>query len=87
MWDHVNIDQKNIIYSNIIIICKYFCSEYKIFFARRDEHSLIAVYCQKLQEGQLASLIPDSPMQVAVEIDAEQRKELEFMIKWVSIFQ
>ena len=42
---------------------------------------MIAVYCQKLMDGQLSHLIPDSPMQVALEIDAEQRKELEFMIK------
>ena len=48
---------------------------------RKDEHSLIAVYCQKLMEGHLSQLIPESPMQVALEIDAEQRKELEFMIK------
>ena len=39
------------------------------------------MYCQKLMDGQLGQLIPDSPMQVALEIDAEQRKELEFMIK------
>ena len=48
---------------------------------RKDEHSLISVYCKKLQEGQLSQTIPDSPMQVALEIDAEQRKELELMIK------
>ena len=48
---------------------------------RKDEHSLISVYCQKLQDGQLSQTIPDSPMQVALEIDAEQRKELELMIK------
>lgn len=47
----------------------------------KDEHSLIAVYCQKLSEGHVAQLIPESPMQVAQEIDAEQRKELEHMIK------
>ena len=48
---------------------------------RKDEHSLISVYCKKLQEGQLSQTVPDSPMQVALEIDAEQRKELELMIK------
>ena len=48
---------------------------------RKDEHSLISVYCQKLLEGSVSNIIPDSPMQVALEIDAEQRKELEFMIK------
>merc|ERR550539_1354520 len=47
----------------------------------KDEHSLISVYCKKLQEGQLSQTTPDSPMQVALEIDAEQRKELELMIK------
>lgn len=52
-----------------------------MIYCRKDEHSLIAVYCQKLMDGQLSQLIPDSPMQVALEIDAEQRKELEFMIK------
>ena len=54
---------------------------YKISSCRKDEHSLISVYCKKLQEGQLSQTIPDSPMQVALEIDAEQRKELELMIK------
>ena len=42
---------------------------------------MISLYCQRLQEGQLTQTIPDSPMQVALEIDAEQRKELELMIK------
>ena len=51
------------------------------FDYRKDEHSLIATYCQKLSEGHLSQLIPESPMQVASEIDAEQRKELEYMIK------
>jgi len=46
----------------------------------KDEHSLIAAYCQKLSEGHLSHLIPESPMQVASEIDGEQRKELEHMI-------
>ena len=54
---------------------------WKDSFFRKDEHSLIAVYCQKLLEGHLNTQIQDSPMQVALEIDAEQRKELEFMIK------
>ena len=31
---------------------------------RKDEHSLIAAYCQKLSEGHLSHLIPESPMQV-----------------------
>jgi len=47
----------------------------------KDEHCLIAAYCQKLTEGHLTQLVPDSPMQVAQEIDSEQRKELEHMIK------
>ena len=32
-------------------------------------------------EGHVSTQIPDSPMSVALEIDAEQRKELEMMIK------
>ena len=32
-------------------------------------------------EGTVSTQIPDSPMSVALEIDAEQRKELEMMIK------
>ena len=53
----------------------------RVSSCRKDEHSLISVYCKKLQEGKLSQTIPDSPMQVALEIDAEQRKELEMMIK------
>lgn len=46
-----------------------------------DEHSLIAQYCQKLHNGDLMSVVPDSPMQLMAEIDAEQRHELELMIR------
>ncbi len=54
-------------------------SKYVSFY--RDEHSLIAQYCQKLHNGDLMSIVPDSPMQLMAEIDAEQRHELELMIR------
>ena len=46
-----------------------------------DEHSLIAQYCQKLHNGDLVTTVPDSPLQLMAEIDAEQRHELELMIR------
>ena len=46
-----------------------------------DEHSLIAQYCQKLHNGDLISAVPDSPLTLMAEIDAEQRHELELMIR------
>jgi len=46
-----------------------------------DEHSLIAQYCQKLHNGDLISSVPDSPLSLMAEIDAEQRHELEMMIR------
>ena len=46
-----------------------------------DEHSLIAQYCQKLHNGDLISTVPDSPLTLMAEIDAEQRHELELMIR------
>ena len=46
-----------------------------------DEHSLIAQYCQKLHNGDLLTTVPDSPLQLMAEIDAEQRHELELMIR------
>ena len=49
--------------------------------ALTDEHSLIAQYCQKLHNGDLISSVPDSPLQLMAEIDAEQRHELELMIR------
>jgi dystrophin len=49
-----------------------------------DEHSLIAQYCQKLHNGDLMSIVPDSPMQLMAEIDAEQRHELEVMIRYAN---
>ena len=44
-----------------------------------DEHSLIARFCQDLQENKLQRL--QSPMQIMVGIDSEQREELERMIQ------
>lgn len=48
-----------------------------------DEHQLIAQYCQSLNGGSetLPSSIPRSPVQIMVAIDADQRHELEAMIK------
>ncbi len=49
----------------------------------RDEHSLIAQYCQKLFNGDLTTVVPDSPMQVMEQINREQTQELELMIRSV----
>ena len=42
---------------------------------------MIAQYCQKLHNGDLISSVPDSPLSLMAEIDAEQRHELEMMIR------
>ncbi|XP_075226861.1 dystrophin isoform X2 [Lycorma delicatula] len=46
---------------------------------REDEHQLIAQYCQSLNGEALP--VPRSPVQIMVAIDAEQREELEAMIR------
>ncbi|KAG8234824.1 hypothetical protein J437_LFUL015539, partial [Ladona fulva] len=61
-----------------------------------DEHQLIAQYCQSLNgeggglRGDSLSLslpnVPRSPVQIMVAIDAEQREELEAMIRFVINF-
>ncbi|XP_023248432.1 dystrophin, isoforms A/C/F/G/H [Copidosoma floridanum] len=45
-----------------------------------DEHQLIAHYCQSLNGGDGIN-VPRSPVQVMAAIDAEQREELEAMIR------
>ena len=45
-----------------------------------DEHQLIAHYCQSLNGGDNVN-VPRSPVQVMAAIDAEQREELEAMIR------
>lgn len=45
-----------------------------------DEHHLIAQYCQSLN-GDTSSNVLKSPMQIMMAVDAEQRSELEAMIK------
>ncbi|XP_011876760.1 PREDICTED: dystrophin-like isoform X11 [Vollenhovia emeryi] len=45
-----------------------------------DEHQLIAHYCQSLNGGDNINM-PRSPVQVMAAIDAEQREELEAMIR------
>uniref|UniRef100_A0A0A9ZD72 Protein detached n=4 Tax=Lygus hesperus TaxID=30085 RepID=A0A0A9ZD72_LYGHE len=45
-----------------------------------DEHQLIAQYCHSLNGGEPGS-IPRSPVQVMAAIDADQRHELESMIR------
>ncbi|XP_024083569.1 dystrophin-like isoform X11 [Cimex lectularius] len=47
---------------------------------REDEHQLIAQYCHSLNGGEPGS-IPRSPVQVMAAIDADQRHELEAMIR------
>ena len=46
-----------------------------------DEHSLIAQYCQNLNNGDYSSIVPDSPMQLMEEINHDQTRELEHMIR------
>ena len=46
-----------------------------------DEHGLIAQYCQSLNGDSIP--IPRSPVQIMAAIDADQREELEAMIKCV----
>ncbi|XP_026807467.1 dystrophin-like [Rhopalosiphum maidis] len=47
-----------------------------------DEHHLIAQYCQSLNGGsETLPSVPRSPVQIMVAIDADQRHELEAMIK------
>ncbi|XP_050442847.1 dystrophin-like isoform X2 [Adelges cooleyi] len=48
-----------------------------------DEHQLIAQYCHSLNGGGSETLpsVPKSPVQIMVAIDADQRQELEAMIK------
>ena len=53
---------------------------FPLFF--RDEHSLIAQYCQKLHNGDINSLVPDSPLQLMAELDDEKRQQLELMIRY-----
>ena len=47
----------------------------------RDEHSLIAQYCHKLHNGDLNSVVPDSPLQLMAELDNEKRHQIELMIR------
>ncbi|KAF2368021.1 EF-hand domain type 2 [Trinorchestia longiramus] len=47
-----------------------------------DEHGLIAQYCQSLSSGDGAALpVPRSPLQVMAAVDADQKDELEQMIR------
>ena len=47
-----------------------------------DEHSLIAQYCHKLHNGDLNSIVPDSPLQLMAELDNEKRHQIELMIRY-----
>jgi len=54
----------------------------QIIIFREDEHNLIAQYCQSLNGGsETLPSVPRSPVQIMVAIDADQRHELETMIK------
>ena len=46
-----------------------------------DEHSLIAQYCQNLYNGDVTSIVPDSPMQMMDQINREQTQQIEHMIR------
>lgn len=46
-----------------------------------DEHQLIAQYCQSLPTNGVGSSAPKSPVQVMAAMDAEQREELEAIIR------
>ena len=59
-------------------------TDFIIYF--RDEHSLIAQYCHKLHNGDIRSVVPDSPLQLMAELDDEKRHHLEMMIRYVVNF-
>ena len=42
---------------------------------------MIAQYCQNLNNGDYTSIVPDSPMQLMEEINHDQTRELEHMIR------
>lgn len=49
-----------------------------------DEHGLIAQYCQSLSSSDAPLPVPRSPLQIMAAVDAEQKDELEQMIRYVS---
>lgn len=58
------------------------CKQFIHLFFSEDEHQLIAQYCQSLNGGsETLPSVPRSPVQIMVAIDADQRHELEAMIK------
>lgn len=48
----------------------------------RDEHSLIAQYCQNLHNGDLTAIVPDSPLQIMNDLDSKHRQELELRVRY-----
>ncbi|KAB7498107.1 Dystrophin, isoform E [Armadillidium nasatum] len=46
-----------------------------------DEHGLIAQYCQSLSSTDAPFPVPKSPLQIMASVDADQKDELEQMIK------
>ncbi|XP_042882316.1 uncharacterized protein LOC122259537 isoform X3 [Penaeus japonicus] len=46
-----------------------------------DEHGLIAQYCQSLSSSDAPLPVPRSPLQIMAAVDAEQKDELEQMIR------
>ena len=52
-------------------------------FCSSDEHSLIAQYCHNLHNGDITSIVPDSPLQIMNELDTKHRQELELRVRSV----
>ena len=56
------------------------------YFNFSDEHSLIAQYCQNLHNGDVTSIVPDSPLQIMNELDSKHRQELELRVRLVFVY-
>lgn len=54
-----------------------------VFSLSEDEHGLIAQYCQSLSSSDAPLPVPRSPLQIMAAVDAEQKDELEQMIRFV----
>lgn len=52
-----------------------------ILFGSEDEHGLIAQYCQSLSSSDAPFPVPKSPLQIMASVDADQKDELEQMIR------
>ena len=56
------------------------------YFNLSDEHSLIAQDCQNRHNGDVTSIVPDSPLQIMNELDSKHRQELELRVRLVFVY-